>query len=142
PAESDVYEVTDLTFRAWVRPGPEPVLVAEVPTLDAVVEGETVAPVVEEGWFETLDRRLTDAPGVVDGRAEAPTVTRSGETIRIEVPMTAEGTQAPEDAVALATYIEGTWVEGIIPGYEYEDRIQSIRERAREAGGDGGARER
>ena len=130
--EPDVFELRSLSFDGWVRVGEdEIVLVQEVPTLDATVEGETVAPVVEDGWYETFERRLEDATKVTTGDVAEPVVTRDGETIRIETRIAVGPSAAPDEAVAIASYVEGTWVEGIIPGYDYDDRVQSIRNRAR-----------
>ncbi|MFW5938219.1 MAG: DUF5813 family protein, partial [Halanaeroarchaeum sp.] len=39
---------------------------------------------------------------------------------------------AGDDVVAVVSFVEGTLMQGIIPGYDYEERIQRLRERARE----------
>lgn len=125
-----VFELEGLDFEAWVRiDSAEVVLVSSVPTLGATVTGETVAPVVEEGWFETFERRLEDAPSVTDGDIGEPMLAQEGTTIRVETPLRSDPADAPEDAISVASYVEGTWIQGIIPGYEYDDRVKRIRER-------------
>lgn len=106
-----------------------------IPDIDAVVEGETVADVVRDGWFDTLQRRLDDAHTVADaGDATEPTVEREGEAGE-EVVVTvaferADPEGATEDAKAIVEYVEGTWVQGLIPGYDYREPAATFRERA------------
>lgn len=130
--EDGTFALQRTDFEAWVRIGEtEVVLVQELPMLDATVTGETVAPVVEEGWFETFERRVEDVTTVVEAQIEAPEVDREGDVIHVETRI-GKTHDAPEVAVSATTYIEGTWVEGIIPGYDYDEQVQSIRNRARQ----------
>ncbi|GGN07162.1 DUF5813 family protein [Halarchaeum nitratireducens] len=103
-----------------------------VPTLSAsVTEREDVAPVVEDGWFETLALRLDDATNVT--RAEArgdPTVERDDGDVVFEATIDARPENAGDDALAVVNYVEGTWFEGIIPGYDYREGVQDLRDRA------------
>lgn len=110
----------------------------EVPTLDAVVEGETVADVVEEGWFETFELRVVDVDGVTYAdTVEEPTVEREDETVTVETVVEARPGNAADDALAVANFVEGTWFEGIIPGYDYVPKVQAMRERAHHEGQEG-----
>ncbi|WP_276301942.1 DUF5813 family protein [Halorussus lipolyticus] len=115
------------------------------PMLDAVVEGEAVAEVVEDGWFETLELRLDDAYTVTNAdSAEPPEIQREGAGEDAEVVVTLEFDRenpeyAAEDALAVVEYVEGTWVQGIIPGYDYRDPAAGLRERARQNYDEGGA---
>lgn len=116
------------------------VLVVRAPTLQSAVE-ETVGPNLLEGWFETYELRLEDAPGAVrdsvdleeldvraeDGDAVAEFVFESGNVDR-----------APEVAKALAEYAEGTYVEGVVPGYTYRDPVAGLLGRAKQSGGGDG----
>lgn len=130
--KDDVFELAGLDFEAWVRVGTEEiVLVQELPMLDATVVGESVAPVVEDGWFDTFERRVEDVTNVTNVDLREPSIDREGELIHLEIRFPAEA-GGPEEAIAAANYIEGTWVEGIIPGYEYDETVQSIRSRARQ----------
>lgn len=128
------YAATTTQFEATVA-GPGPYrLRAELPTLDAAVEGETVAEVVEEGWYETFARRVDGLDGVTEGAVEPPSVSREDDRVVVEV--TFDGGEDPaEEAAALTNFIEGTWFEGVVPGYEYRDDVQSVRERAHRRGG-------
>lgn len=131
--DAGVFSIGGMDFEAWVRIDEGAVvLVEEVPTLDATVVGETVAPVVSEGWLETFERRIEDVRGVVEAPMDDPEVHRDGDVIRVETRIAVGDHEIPDEALAAANYIEGTWVEGIIPGYEYDDRVQSIRNRARQ----------
>lgn len=133
-AEGDVYEVETATFEATVHAGGSRCHVTcELPTLDAAVEGEDVADVVEEGWYETLERRLAEIRGVTSATVADPDLSRSGERVVVETSL--EGTADPAgDALAVVNYVEGTWFQGVIPGYDYVEAVESVRERARQRG--------
>lgn len=108
-----------------------------VPTIDAVVADETVAPVVREGWFETFDRRIEDVGGVTRGETEPPTATLDEATGEVVVETTVDAgrpERAAGDVKALVDYVEGTFVEGLIPGYTYREPAASLLERARSSG--------
>ena len=102
------------------------------PMLDSVVEGETVAPVVEDGWFETLELRLADAHTVATTEEAAePAVERDDEHAEVVVAFRpADPDRAVEDARAVVEYVEGTWMQGVIPGYEYGEPAKGMIERA------------
>ena len=122
-------------------------VVVRTPTLDAVVEGEEVAEVVHSGWFETLELRLEDAHTVTGtDSATPPSIEREGDEVVVTVEFeSADPEQAAEDALAIAEFVEGTWVQGIIPGYDYREPAASLREQAMQnydeggTGGPGGA---
>ena len=106
-------------------------VVSRVPMLDSVVEGETVADVVEEGWFETLERRLADTPKVTSTETSQPEIGQELGTVVVEATFQdGDVERAPEDAQAIVDYVVGTWMEGVIPGYEYTEEVQALRERA------------
>ena len=108
-----------------------------VPTIDAVVAGETVAPVVREGWYETFERRLEDVGGVTRDEPSPPTVTldESADEVVVETEIAAgEPERAAGDAKAIVDYVEGTFVEGLIPGYTYREPAAGLLERARSSG--------
>lgn len=110
-----------------------------VPMLDAVVDGD-VAPVVEDGWYETFALRVEDIGGVtrVDRDLE-PTVYRDGDEAVVEVTLVdIDERRGVDDAGAVIDYVEGTYVQGIIPGYDYTDPATGLIDHARETAGDGG----
>ncbi|WP_193570134.1 MULTISPECIES: DUF5813 family protein [Halorussus] len=117
-------------------------VVVRTPMLDAAVEGETVADVVEDGWFETLELRLEDAHTVAEADdAEPPAIEREGDEAVVTVEFaSSDPERAVEDALAIAEYVEGTWVQGIIPGYDYREPAAGLRERARQNYDDDGGR--
>lgn len=104
----------------------------QLPMLDAVVIGETVAPVVEDGWYETLERRLADAHKVTrTDTATQADVSREGDTVVVAFTFQdGDPENAPEDAKAFVEFVEGTWVQGAVPGYEYDDPVAELLDRA------------
>ena len=141
-AETDGrFQCTTTPFDAAVTLAPAPgerdatfeVRVA-LPTLDAVVEGETVADVVEDGWYDTLELRLSDAYHPVKSKDTVePTIERRDDEVIAEFGVQAwEADQGVDDAKAIVDYVEGTYVQGIIPGYEYGDPAAQLLQRAQQ----------
>jgi hypothetical protein len=111
-----------------------------VPMLDAVVDGE-VADVVEEGWYETFALRMEDAGDVTRGDHDlAVDVRCEGDAAVVEASFSdLNERRGVDDAAAIVDYAEGTYVQGVIPGYDYRDPVTSLISRARDAaGGSGG----
>ncbi|AGB36316.1 DUF5813 family protein [Natronococcus occultus] len=137
------YELTTTVFETTVtatdadgkRDGRFRVVVS-LPGLDAAVADETVAPVVEDGWFETLERRLADTFTVAHTSThEEPTVERDGETVRVTLEYVAwDAGEGVADAKALIEYVEGTYAQGLIPGYEYRGPAATLLENAQGRG--------
>jgi uncharacterized protein with FMN-binding domain len=108
---------------------------ATVPMLDAATE-ESVAAVVEEGWFETFELRMEDVDGAIRGDDAGVSVSQVGDEVVIEAELRdLDATRAVADAVAVVEYAEGTYVEGIIPGYEYTAPVSQLIQRAADAAG-------
>jgi hypothetical protein len=111
-----------------------------VPTLSAsVADPSDVAPVVEDGWFETFERRLEDAFDVAKTSDGEPPVLERGDD-EIEVTLRFESWDAADgvaDAKALAEYVEGTFVQGLIPGYDYVGAAADLRGEAAANAGSG-----
>ena len=107
-----------------------------VPTLSAVVDGD-VADVVEEGWTETFELRIADISGVTRADHDVePAVTRAGDELVVTVDYTEiNERRGVDDAAALVTFVEGTYVQGVIPGYDYTEPVASLMSSARSAGG-------
>lgn len=142
PLDDEGYEVTITPFDAEVRvedaDPPTYAVTVRAPTLSAAVDGE-VAPVVEQGWLETFERRMEDAHMPLSGTDDLdPSVSLGGEevvvTATVEDPDPRRGV---DDARALVDYVEGTYLEGVIPGYDYRDPVASMREQARQDYDDG-----
>jgi hypothetical protein len=105
----------------------------------ATVDG--VGAAVEDGWFNTYALRLEDAPGVVRDSVEADVtvVEEAGDavaTFRFEF---GDPDRAAAIAKAFAEYTEGTYVEGVVPGYDYQPPVSELLASARNAGGDEGS---
>jgi hypothetical protein len=135
------FESTTTTFDAIVEAGERDgridyVVRVRAPSLSAATDGD-VATVVEEGWLETFELRVADADGVVRGDHDLdPTVDLTGEDIVVEFAFTdINERRGVDDAAALINYVEGTYVQGIIPGYEYVDPVAGLVDQARRADG-------
>jgi hypothetical protein len=134
------FESTTTAFDAVVTTGEVDGRVAldvqvRVPTLSAVVVDE-VAPVVEEGWLETFELRVDDVADVTAAdRDLEPTVRRDDEGVVVEATVTdLNERRAVDDAAAVVNYVEGTYVQGIIPGYDYTEPVSGLLDRARTGG--------
>lgn len=112
-------------------------LVVRAPTLDAAVE-ESVGPALRDGWFETFELRLEDAPGAVQGHVELDdlTVTSADGEVVVEMSFDLHPGRAPDVAKALAEYVEGTYMEGVVPGYSYRPPVSEMLSRARQGEGE------
>jgi hypothetical protein len=135
-ADKDGFAVTEADFDATVHvDSGERRIVVDLPTLDAVVEGETIGDALVAGWFDTLERRLEHPGGVTRGpEPELASVERVGGEVTVW--MRQSGGLAPAaDALAVVNFVEGTWFEGIVPGYDYREDVAAMRNRAHEEGG-------
>lgn len=138
------FEVTTTVFDALVSvPAVEdsPLYRVEVraPTLDAATEDD-VADVVALDWFETLERRLEEAPKAT--RMDVPLERFEAVERDQRVYVTYEFTRAnPRTAVDVAKtfveYVEGTYAEGVIPGYEYTSPVADLLSSASQGGESG-----
>lgn len=148
--ETDQYVATSTPFEGTVDAGAVSggrisfAVTVRVPMLDEVIDGD-VAPVVEEGWYETFERRLASIGGGVLAGDNIPdlaveTTTDDGTCIA-EVGTAFEDidpNRGVNDAAALIDFVEGTYVQGVIPGYDYLDPVAGILSEARRAGGSDG----
>lgn len=144
PAGGGVWTATTTAFDADVEARASPEgdgrirfsVTVRVPTLSAVTVDE-VAAVVETGWYETFERRVVDVGGLTRGDHEFdPDVERDGETVVVSFTLTdLNERRGVDDARALVDFVEGTYVQGVIPGYEYTEPVEGIISSARRQGG-------
>jgi hypothetical protein len=107
-----------------------------VPTLDAATE-EAIGEALSESWQETLTRRLEEAPKATRSQVDLDgfEVEALGEELRIEYTFTwGNPSRAVEIAKTFAEYVEGTYVEGIVPGYDYRPPVSSLLADASQSG--------
>ena len=147
PSDDAAYRVTTTAFEGTVTATDAPewrtayTVTVRAPTLPAATVDD-VGDAVVDGWFETLTRRLEDAPQstrtAVDLGGYA--VERDGETVVVtyEFELGSADTAA-RVAKTFVEYVEGTYVEGIVPGYDYEGPVAELVEQAQHDAGDGGA---
>jgi len=107
-----------------------------VPMLSTVTDDE-LAPIVEDGWYETFERRVTDVGAIFRTERDlTPQVTHDDREAVVTVTLTDTNVErGVDDAAALIDFVEGTYVQGIIPGYTYTDPVAGLLEQARAAGG-------
>lgn len=107
-----------------------------VPTLSAATE-EAVGDAVEEGWYDTFERRLADAYDVTraTGEVGVERTTAEGEpAVRVTLSFGAPARQGVADAAALVNFVEGTYLQGTVPGYTYRDPVARLLSAARQRG--------
>ncbi|MFC7026479.1 DUF5813 family protein [Halomicroarcula sp. GCM10025324] len=91
------------------------------PSLQAAT-ADDIGDAVADGWFETLERRLEDAPMAtrVSVDLDDYAVERDGEEIVVTYRFSlGNASQGPAVSKAFVEYVQGTYVEGIVPGYDY-----------------------
>jgi hypothetical protein len=138
------FDLTTTAFEARVTAGATAeralryTLEVRAPTLEAATADE-VGESVAAGWFDTYERRLADAPMAVRHEvelAERRVFEEAGDAVAVFGFEWGNADQAPDIAKALSEYVEGTYVEGIVPGYEYEPPVSDLLSAARQSGGD------
>jgi hypothetical protein len=141
--EDDGYDLTTTPFdvRATATSTDDDWTAFEVtvrlPSLDAVVADDTVPPVVEDGWFDTLALRLEDSfdPAKTVDHDEPTVERRAGRVVATFSYRSGRAKTGVEDAKVLAEFVEGTYVQGLIPGYEYEEPAADLLATATSGGG-------
>ncbi|GAA0717158.1 hypothetical protein J2744_000639 [Halorubrum trapanicum] len=142
--DGDAWVSTTTAFDGRVRAEPADerqirfTVTVRVPTLSAVTADE-VADVVEDGWADTFERRVVDVGGVTRRDREFdPVVEREGDEILVTYALDdINERRGVDDAGALIDFVEGTYVQGVIPGYEYTEPVSDLLSAARRHGNDG-----
>lgn len=113
-------------------------LEVRAPMLSSATEDD-VGDAVEEGWFETYELRLEDAPMAVRedvDLADQRVFEEAGDAVAVFEFEWGNADRAPDIAKAMAEFVEGTYVEGVVPGYEYTQPVSDLLSRARQSSGD------
>jgi hypothetical protein len=102
---------------------------------------EAVGPAVEEGWFDTFALRLEDAPDAVRDSVtvDLDVRERAGEAVVTYEFEWGDADRAADIAKAFAEFVEGTYMQGVVPGYDYGPPVSEMLASARSAGGDEGS---
>jgi hypothetical protein len=137
-------ETTAFEGRVTAVDGPEYLsaytVTVRVPTLPAATADE-VGDAVADGWFDTLRRRLEDAPQATRANVDLETfdVERDGEDVYVTFGFEwGNADRAADIAKTFVEYVEGTYVEGVIPGYDYVSPVDQLIDAASQEGGGGG----
>jgi hypothetical protein len=112
-----------------------------VPSLSAAVDGE-VGGAVASGWLETFERRLADAPSSTRATVELDeldVVEVDGEVVVTFAFAFGDEARGVEVAKTFVEYVEGTYVEGIVPGYDYVEPVSTLLGEATQSGGGPGS---
>ena len=134
PAE-DGYQLTttafDVTATASARDdyATDFRVVVAVPTLDSAVEGEPVGDAVQSGWLDAFERRLGDAPQSTRASVDLDEfdVAVADGTVAVTYEFAfGDVERAVAVAKTFAEYVEGTYVEGVVPGYDYGEPVSSL----------------
>ncbi|SDF54846.1 hypothetical protein SAMN04488067_105161 [Halorubrum xinjiangense] len=142
--DGDGWVSTTTAFDGRVRAAPAEegrirfAVTVRVPTLSAVTADE-VADVVGDGWADTFERRVVDVGGVTrTDREFDPVVEGEVDEITVAYALTdINERRGVDDAGALIDFVEGTYVQGVIPGYEYTEPVSDLLSAARQQGGGG-----
>jgi hypothetical protein len=137
---ADGYRLTTTAFEAVVRGESaghtdQYTTVVHAPTLDGATV-EDVGPALADSWQETLTRRLESAPKSTRSTVDLDrlAVEQSGDQLRIEYDFSwGNPDRAAEIAKTFIEYVEGTYVEGIVPGYEYLPPVSELLSDASQA---------
>lgn len=103
-----------------------------VPTLEAATDDDVGAAVAAD-WLRTLRRRLADAPKATRASLELDSlsVEADGDAVDIEFVFTRSTVgKVPDIVKTLVEFVEGTYVEGVVPGYEYEPPVAGLLSQA------------
>jgi hypothetical protein len=114
-------------------------LEVRAPMLSEAAE-ESVGPAVEDGWFETYELRVADATMALreDLTLDAQRVVEeTGDAVAIFEFEFENADRVPKIAKAITEYVEGTYMEGIVPGYEYGPPVSTLLSKARQSSNDG-----
>ena len=105
----------------------DPLLARELLGLDGEIH--QLEPVVYSPTF---------VDGAIRGDDATAAVRQADDEAVVEVELRdLDATRAAADAVTVVEYVEGTYVEGIIPGYEYTGPVTRLIQQATDAAGGG-----
>lgn len=145
PADDATYRLTTTVFEGTVTATDADdwqahyTVTVHAPSLQGATAGE-VGDAVADGWFKTLELRLEDAPAATRATVELDeyAVERDGDDVVVTYEFTlGDADRAADVAKAFVEYVEGTYVEGIIPGYDYQGPVADLLSDAASGGGDG-----
>ncbi|WP_436923738.1 DUF5813 family protein [Halosimplex amylolyticum] len=100
-----------------------------VPTLDSAVTDGDVGDAVQSGWLDAMERRLEDAPMATRASVELDTFevrTEAGTVVVTYEFSYGDAGRAADIVKTFIEYVEGTYVESVVPGYEYGEPVASL----------------
>jgi hypothetical protein len=131
---ADGFALTTSALETVVTVGAERLVVTIwAPTLDATA-ADDVPDIVSDGFADTFERRVADPSGAVRADAVSVTVEREADRLVVEGRFAPATDRAAAEAKALIDFVEGTWVGGLVPGYDYDPPAADLLERAADHG--------
>lgn len=140
------FEVTTTKFDGRVTAEPTDdwelayTLEVRAPMLSAVTEGH-VGSAVEDGWFETYELRVEDSHMAVRQDIEFDdyrVFEEADEAVAVFEFEWGNADHVPDMTKAMTEYVEGTYMEGVVPGYDYTQPVSEMLAKARQDGQGGG----
>ncbi len=136
----DSYRLTSTPFTLIVRCNTDSTgalaytVETRVPSLDAAVADERISDALLEGWAEPMEQRLTDVHQAtsLDEVDVSCAWDRERFTATFRFRRHARAPAPLEEIRAIAGYVEGTYLQGTIPGYTYRSPVDDLLEKARE----------
>lgn len=143
-SQTDGYQVTTSAFDSTVITTQQDesfqfTVAISVPHI-RVATVEEVGPTVATDWFETFERRLEEAPNATRKTVELDEfdVTETSSSAEIVYRFSrVSPTSGLDIAKTLTEFVEGTYVEGVIPGYEYTGAVADLLGAASQGGESG-----
>ena len=132
--QSTPFEIT-VTFSVETGDSIEYLVEATVPSLDAVIVEESISDSLLEGWAEPFERRLRDVEQAWSSMSDVIVECdwdRDEFIASFRFSRVSDAPAPTDDIVALVGYLEGTYLQGIIPGYEYSEPVSGMLEQARD----------
>lgn len=112
-------------------------LEVRAPMLSAATD-DSVGDAIESGWFETYARRVEDVTMSTRESIELDSLVVENENGTAVVQITIQYDH-PERGLELlktfAEFVEGTYLEGIVPGYSYKSPVADLLSSARKTAG-------
>ncbi|WP_415382782.1 DUF5813 family protein [Halosimplex sp. TS25] len=134
-AGEDGYKLTTTDFDATVTASERAdyatdfEVTVEVPTLDSAVTDGEVGDAVQRGWLDAMERRLEDAPMATRASVDLDEfgVTAEGGTVVVTYEFSfGDADRAAAVGKTFIEYVEGTYVESVVPGYEYDGVVADL----------------
>ncbi|WP_123537200.1 DUF5813 family protein [Halosimplex salinum] len=134
-ADGDGFGLTTTVFETYVTAfgredyATDYTVRVEVLSLQSATEDGQVGDAVQQGWLDTFERRLADAPMATRASVDLDDfdVRLVDGTVIVTYEFSyGDAGRAADIAKTFVEYVEGTYVEGVVPGYDYEEPVTDL----------------